>query len=137
MFLQGEFLGRVGTDGFLLAQEPSDARFDGMPSSVIATGLVDSVLPADQLATRVVSHLNNLPIEAVDAASPPAVRPPRSAEDAQEGILQLLLKAGGIDFHDYKPATLLRRIERRMQVRHLRTLDRRALPPRRAFIDPC
>ena len=109
--------------GFLLAQEPSDARFDGMPSSVIATGLVDSVLPADQLATRVVSHLNNLPIEAVDAASPPAVRPPRSAEDAQEGILQLLLKAGGIDFHDYKPATLLRRIERRMQVRHLRTLD--------------
>ena len=33
-------------------------------------------------------------------------------------ILQLLHQIGGIDFSDYKPATVMRRIERRMQVRH-------------------
>lgn len=32
--------------GFLLAQDPDSAKFDGMPRSVIATGLVDEVLPA-------------------------------------------------------------------------------------------
>ena len=108
--------------GFLLAQEPTDARFDGMPSSVIGTGLVDAVLPADQLGQRVVSHIHNLPVEPVEPTGP-VVRDPLSPEDALEGILQLLLQSGGIDFHDYKQATLLRRIERRMQVRHLRTLD--------------
>ncbi len=108
--------------GFLLAQDPSDARFDGMPSSVIATGLVDAVLPADHLASRVVSYINNIPIEPADIPSP-LVRESRTPEEAQEGILQLLLQSGGIDFHDYKQATLLRRIERRMQVRHLRTMD--------------
>jgi two-component system CheB/CheR fusion protein len=108
--------------GFLLAQEPKDARFDGMPSSVIATGLVDSVLTADQLGPRLVAHINNVPIQAVERIRP-ALRIPLSEEDALEGILQLLLQAGGIDFHDYKQATLMRRIERRMQVRHLRTLD--------------
>lgn len=108
--------------GFLLAQEPSDARFDGMPSSVIATGLVDVVLTADLLAPRIVSHINNVPSEPQEPLGP-VVRAPLSPEEAQEGILQLLLLAGGIDFHDYKPATLLRRIERRMQVRHLRTHD--------------
>lgn len=108
--------------GFLLAQEPTDARFDGMPSSVIGTGLVDAVLAADQLARRVVSHIHNIPVEPEEPDGP-VVRSPMSPEEAQEGILQLLLQSGGIDFHDYKQATLLRRIERRMQVRHLHTLS--------------
>ena len=110
--------------GFLLAQEPRDARFDGMPQSVIATGVVDAVLPADQLAGRVMSHIHNLPLEAAaPTPTPEAVSVLVGAGlDPQEGILQLLLEAGGIDFHDYKPATVQRRIERRMQVRHLRSL---------------
>ena len=108
--------------GFLLAQEPSDARFDGMPSSVIGTGLVDAVMPAEELGQRVVSHINNIPV-APQVPLGPVARIPLSPEEAQEGILQLLLQSGGIDFHDYKQATLLRRIERRMQVRHLRSLD--------------
>lgn len=107
--------------GFLLAQAPTDARFDGMPSSVIATGLVDDVLPADELAPRLVAHLRGLP---------PPLAPPPSAEDlqplegdaAREAIVRLLFQAGGIDFGDYKPATMMRRIERRLQVRHARSL---------------
>lgn len=108
--------------GFLLAQEPKDARFDGMPSSVIATGLVDAVLPAEELAPRAVAHINNVPIEPLNRSGS-ATRIPLSEEEALEGVLQLLLQAGGIDFHDYKPATLMRRMERRMQVRHLRSMS--------------
>ncbi len=109
--------------GFLLAQDPQDARFDGMPSSVIATGLVDVVLSADALAPRVVAHIRNLPVAPEEEAADLVTRVPLAPDEALEGILQLLLQSGGIDFHDYKPATLLRRIERRMQLHRLRSLD--------------
>lgn len=91
-----------------------------MPSSVIGTGLVDAVLPAEQLASRLVSYIRNISVEVAEPEDR-APHLPMSDEDAQEGMLQLLLQAGGIDFHDYKQATLMRRIERRMQVRHRRT----------------
>jgi two-component system CheB/CheR fusion protein len=46
--------------GFLLAQDPESAKFDGMPRSVIATGLVDEVLAPELLASRIVSHVKNV-----------------------------------------------------------------------------
>ncbi len=110
--------------GFLLAQKPGEAKFDGMPGSVIATGLVDAVLPANKLAKRILSHINNLPIEQDDArhANQPGIEP-LGEDKAREGIIKLLLDVSGIDFKDYKPATLNRRIERRMQVRHMRNFN--------------
>lgn len=107
--------------GFLLAQEPRESKFDGMPGSVIATGLVDAVLSADHLAPRIVSHMNNLPLgeDSTPVQLPDAAG--GSEEDARHGIINLLLQSSGIDFNDYKPATLNRRMERRMQVRQTRT----------------
>lgn len=39
-------------------------------------------------------------------------------DDAFEETMHLLQHQGGINFREYKPATVMRRIERRMQVRH-------------------
>lgn len=104
--------------GFLLAQEAKSAKFDGMPSSMIGTGLVDAILPVDQLPERVLSHITNAPPQGlVDLPEYESV--PLSEEDAFEGVLHLMMQASGIDFHEYKVATVLRRIERRMQIRHL------------------
>jgi len=109
--------------GFLLAQEPESSKFDGMPRSVIATGLVDAILSAEELPERLLAHINNLPY-----AEPPLpqVMPHAmmSNEDVVAAILQLLYQVGGIDFQDYKPATIMRRLERRMQVRHTPELHR-------------
>jgi two-component system CheB/CheR fusion protein len=46
-----------GEGGLVLAQDPKDARYDGMPSSAIATGLVDDVLPASKLSERLVDYV--------------------------------------------------------------------------------
>ncbi|MGD1984416.1 MAG: CheR family methyltransferase, partial [Chromatiaceae bacterium] len=108
--------------GFLMAQESKTAKFDGMPASVIGTGLVDAILPAEELPQRLVAHINNLPAETL-LKVPQQVEVPVSDEEAYEGIMQLLLQSAGIDFHDYKLATILRRIERRMQVRHLNRIE--------------
>jgi two-component system, chemotaxis family, CheB/CheR fusion protein len=35
--------------GMVLVQEPSDAEYDGMPQSAVATGLADLVLPLREI----------------------------------------------------------------------------------------
>jgi two-component system CheB/CheR fusion protein len=106
--------------GLLIAQEPQDAKFDGMPRSVIATGLVDDILPVDQIGPRIMAHLLNRPLQALAQPAQSAGRPgDASPESALDGIMHLLLLLGGIDFQEYKPGTVMRRIERRMSVRKL------------------
>ncbi|MFE8031747.1 chemotaxis protein CheB [Thiohalocapsa marina] len=109
--------------GLLLAQEPESAKFDGMPRSVIATGLVDAILPPEQLGPRVLDHIRQAPR--------PRIRPQGESasvdrESALEETLHLLHHQGGINFREYKPATVMRRIERRMQVRHMPDLEQYA-----------
>jgi two-component system, chemotaxis family, CheB/CheR fusion protein len=97
--------------GFVFVQEPQTAKFDGMPRSAIATGQVDVVAPAEDLALRLMTHLRapRLLAGGPGARMSPATLP-------LDGILERLLVSSGIDFREYKPTTVLRRIERRMQV---------------------
>lgn len=104
--------------GFVVAQDPSQAKFDGMPKSVIATGVVDEVLSAELLAQRIKDHIAN-PAAKHSYVSQDKLVVPEDESDAMEGIMSLLLQTGGIDFRDYKIATFLRRVERRMQVRQV------------------
>ncbi|PPD33705.1 MAG: chemotaxis protein CheR [Methylomonas sp.] len=104
--------------GFLLAQDPASAKFDGMPHSVIATGLVDAVMPPEMLATRVFGHVSNT----IEPAAKVTNGIDKDQANPLEGIFHLLYQIGGINFKEYKPATVMRRIERRMQVRHVHDL---------------
>ncbi len=106
--------------GLLLAQEPESAKFDGMPRSVIATGLVDGTLPPEELGPRVMEHISQAPRPRIRA---PEEGTAADRQSALEETMHLLQHQGGIDFREYKPATVMRRIERRMQVRHVPDLD--------------
>jgi two-component system CheB/CheR fusion protein len=105
--------------GFVYAQEVIDARFDGMPRSAIATGLVDVVAPAPELARKITERINApraAQMRLFRGDAEPALVQPLDA------ILSTLLSSSGVDFRDYKSTTVLRRIERRMQVLHMPTL---------------
>lgn len=104
--------------GFVITQDPAQAKFDGMPKSVLITGVVDAVLPSNLLAKRIVEHIAN-PTAKTSHASSDQLTIPTDENDAMEGIMSLLLQNGGIDFRDYKIATFFRRVERRMQVRQV------------------
>lgn len=104
--------------GFLMAQQPEQASFDGMPRSVIGTALVDAVLPAEELPGRLIAHIRNLPYEETEVEVRGIPYAKMTTEEVFASITQILHQVGGIDFSDYKPATVLRRIERRQQVRH-------------------
>lgn len=110
--------------GFLLAQDPENAKFDGMPRSVIATGLVDAILPVEAMAQRIVAHITNQPAPLSDADRQPLGRALAVGPDAAlSGILHLLLQLGGINFEEYKPGTVMRRIERRMAVKQVGSIE--------------
>ena len=100
--------------GFLLAQDPESAKFDGMPRSVIATGLVDAILPPEELGPRLLEHIHQLPHVKIRV---PVLSAEVDQDGAHEEVMHLLQHSGGINFREYKPATVMRRMERRMQVR--------------------
>jgi two-component system CheB/CheR fusion protein len=101
--------------GFVFVQDPASAKFDGMPRSAIATGQVDVVAPAAELAEQLLRHLR-----AQRQGPRPGAGTVRGGglADPLDGILERLLASSGIDFRQYKPQTVRRRIERRMQVLH-------------------
>ena len=108
--------------GFVAAQDPLEAKFDGMPKSALATDVVDAVLKVDALPKRIVDHIDNPTLHKVDTTSD-KVSIPTDDNDAMEGIMDLLLQSGGINFRDYKVATFLRRVERRVQVRQINSIS--------------
>ena len=107
--------------GITFAQTPATAEFPEMPTAAIATGQVDFILPAAQIAEELVniSRLPYLRESSVD----------RSEEELsafQKGdlitIFRLLQKHTGVDFANYKPTTFQRRLRRRMAVHKLSAL---------------
>ncbi|RZL35558.1 MAG: chemotaxis protein, partial [Rubrivivax sp.] len=110
--------------GIVIAQTPEDAEFDGMPCSAIATGKVDIVLPVNEMAQRLLDLWTNAQkIELPDPgeAGLPVLPPtsPEAAEKSLREIMLILQARTGHDFRHYKRATVLRRIERRLQVNSL------------------
>ena len=100
-----------GAGGLVLAEAPLSARFDGMPMSVLATGVVDHSHAPRDLA-RV---LCGLPPASSAADEAPAL----SDDPATDGVLRLLREHFGIDFSLYKTTTVGRRIQRRLDLLRL------------------
>ncbi|WP_157271366.1 CheR family methyltransferase [Azohydromonas aeria] len=110
--------------GVTLAQQPQEAEFDGMPRAAIATGTVDWVLPAAEMPGKLLAIWENArAMQLPDAQAlglrvdePATTEAARDAEEALREVLILLRTRTGHDFRNYKRATVLRRLERRMQV---------------------
>jgi two-component system CheB/CheR fusion protein len=100
--------------GLVVAQEPSSAKFDSMPRSVIDAGLADIVAPADELPGRIMSWLERVPHAPVPSAAIES-----HMRGALEKILILMRTRTGHDFSYYKKNTLYRRIERRMGIHQI------------------
>jgi two-component system CheB/CheR fusion protein len=103
--------------GIAIAQDPETAGFQGMPRSAIGTGVVDLVLPPDQIPDVLLNLVKH-----------PYVRQPAEAlvdgtpEDQLHTLLALVRSSTRRDFGSYRKRTLLRRIHRRMGLHRLEGL---------------
>ena len=103
--------------GLVIVQDPSQAKFDGMPQSAIATGLVDYVLPVQKMNEEILEY-HTAP-ELLKADSDII----QFEESSLIKILEILRKSTDLDFSLYKKPTLIRRMARRMKVLKIDSLE--------------
>jgi len=106
--------------GITFSQSETSAKFSSMPHMAIATGQVDFIQTPTEIAQTLAS-LSDHPYVSQPNRSEPDPTPPDSA-DALMDILNLLKTQTKVDFAQYKPTTLKRRIDRRMALHHLESL---------------
>jgi two-component system CheB/CheR fusion protein len=97
----------LGMGGMTFAQEPSTARYDGMPSSAIRSGYATLALPVNKIPAALMTEPQKLIVSTAPAAT-------SQTEGGMTRILMLLRSLTGHDFSSYKESTISRRIERRM-----------------------
>ena len=98
--------------GLVLCQDESTANFDGMPRSARETGVVDHVLAPVHMPDVLVQHARVADHRSLAAVAAGTAAPPSGVP----AVLSALQHAYGIDFSQYKPTTVFRRIERRLQL---------------------
>ena len=109
--------------GITFAQDEESAKYSGMPRQAVAAGCVDLILPPDKIARE----LSRMILHPYLQIAPQAVESEVSTgEDALRRVLRLLRSTTGVDFSNYKPTTIQRRIARRMLVRQCETLGQYA-----------
>lgn len=93
--------------GLVIVQDPVTAKFDGMPRSVIGAQLADHILPPAEMADEIYNHIDGKAVLQADISG-------KTDSEVVNNILQAVHKDTSYDFRQYKPATILRRISRRM-----------------------
>jgi two-component system CheB/CheR fusion protein len=96
--------------GMAMVQDPISAKFDGMPTSAIKTGLADYILPPEEMPDQLIKY-----------ASPKVkgVLLNKPIPDSFQKIFILLRTHTGHDFSLYKQNTISRRVEKRMNIYQL------------------
>ncbi|MEG5159723.1 chemotaxis protein CheB [Microcoleus sp. AT3-A2] len=107
--------------GMTFAQCQDTAQVDSMPNTAVATGNVDFILPPEKIAEELAKYsrspLLTGPLRLTKLEESPERR------DALITIFGLLKSSTGLDFSHYKPTSIARRIQRRMQLYKLETLN--------------
>ncbi|MCJ8191416.1 CheR family methyltransferase [Sphingomicrobium aestuariivivum] len=96
--------------GLAIAQEPTSARYDGMPLSAVGTGMVDFVHEPSDIVEEARDYFERLKGSSIYN------REASGIVGHIDNLCATLRDAVGHDFTGYKRSTLERRIARRMQV---------------------
>jgi len=107
--------------GLVVVQDPESARFDGMPVNAVETGFVDVVTSPGKMATEILRY----------SRDPAGFRESKAAEAKSEEdeaapieyVLSTFRRKFGIDFSYYRQSTIVRRLERRVQLTQQKDLE--------------
>jgi two-component system CheB/CheR fusion protein len=94
--------------GLVIAQDPKEAEYDGMPRNAISGGAVDLVLPLARIPKALAEYGGHRYLQARASGAD------LEAGEAYAQIIELLRKRTAHDFSLYKSGTMERRIARRM-----------------------
>ena len=105
--------------GLILVQDPATAKFDGMPRSAIGAGMADHILAPEAMPAVLSQYFRN-----------EYIAEPTSGETSETGaqhlidqVLTVVRTRTGNNFKTYRRSTLQRRIQRRLSLRNIDSLD--------------
>ena len=98
--------------GFIMAQLPETAEHKDMPLSAVRTEKIDAVLPVEQIFDEINQYIVNFKTISQTGLKAKSI----------DAIFELLEKRSGTDFSLYKPTTIMRRINHRIEKLRLASL---------------
>jgi two-component system CheB/CheR fusion protein len=101
--------------GMTIAQSPDTAQYDGMPRNAVAAGVVDHVLAVEKMPAALLDYVQFLSRHKRPQSRRAGDEPP----DYLDAVLALLRTRVKYEFGSYKKGTLVRRIQRRMVLKHI------------------
>ena len=104
-------------NGIVLVQEPSSAKFDGMPRSATTSVIANIIAPSNELPAKLIAYLKYSLDKFTDDEKD------TKSISSLDKIIILLREQTGHDFSMYKKNTLFRRIERRKGIHQIDKLQ--------------
>jgi two-component system CheB/CheR fusion protein len=100
--------------GLVVVQDTDSAQFDGMPRTAQDVGVADHVLTPQQMPEALLLHAQGKGLSKEAA---------KEHDGGMNAVYAMLEEHFGIDFTHYKPSTITRRIERRLQLSRVGDID--------------
>lgn len=105
-------------EGMVIVQDPATGKFDGMPRSAMNTGAPDFVLAPERIPQQLLAFIDHPVVTRQSEEQPETGRRQEFSR-----ILRMIRRQCEIDFNQYKPSTVIRRIERRIGVNQLNSMQ--------------
>jgi two-component system CheB/CheR fusion protein len=102
--------------GLVLVQDTETAQFDGMPRTARDVGVADRVLPPRDMPRALLEHVGRSSESGASSAGD-------QGDFGMDTVYRMLESEFGINFTHYKPSTVTRRIERRVQLARTENID--------------
>lgn len=105
--------------GMVMVQDEKSSKFDGMPKSAVATGLVDYILPPDKMPEVLIKYIKHPYVSKSETIGSLNML----SESLIAKILVIIKNQTGMDFSFYKPNTIIRRLERRISINQINKIN--------------
>lgn len=99
--------------GYVLVQEPSTAKFDGMPNMAIMSGNADAILAPNQMPQQILDYIGLVNGDDLEIKE-------ELTDDQVDHILMLVHQNSDKNFNYYKTPTIIRRISRRIRLKQVK-----------------
>ena len=105
--------------GLILVQDPETSKFDGMPCSAIAAGMADHILAPEAMPAILGQYFRNEYI----AEPKGGETSDTNSQHLIDQVLTVVRTRTGHNFNTYRRSTLQRRIQRRLSLYNIESLD--------------
>ena len=101
--------------GMAMVQRPDTAEYDAMPQNAIDTGVVDYILPPEEMPAALIKYV----LHAYVSGNWQPTEPAQTELEQLDLILGLLRARTKYDFRYYRKNMIMRRVQRRMSLNHI------------------